>query len=194
LLLQSLETQTGGSFAVTRWDPHPHEVTPYFRGSNPASVSPYWLDDPDLYFPLPFKRRGVLFGFPTDRLAAPPKLRDTSHVVAPSSGYNRSGLPAYHPAPGRTAHQQLSWSFAPLRRLSLSESTKPRFASPGTFRPQGLSPSRRIAPRPDARPYFRPVTPLGFHSPGVFPHRQVPPARHRYGIALVVFFPLTALT
>jgi hypothetical protein len=58
--------------------------------------------------------------------------------------------------------QLLSGSFAPLRRLCPSESTPPRVTSPGTFRPQGFTPSRRITPRPNARPYFMPVTPVGF--------------------------------
>jgi hypothetical protein len=57
---------------------------------------------------------------------------------------------------------QLSWSFLPLRRLSPGESTPPRFASPGTFRPQGFAPSRRLTPRPNARPCFMPETPMGF--------------------------------
>jgi hypothetical protein len=73
----------------------------------------------------------------------------------------------------RWAFQQLSWSSVPLRRLSPSESTYPRFTSPGTFRPQSFALSRRIAPRSDARPYFMPVTPMGFCSPRVFPHNQV---------------------
>jgi hypothetical protein len=59
-------------------------------------------------------------------------------------------------------HQRLSWSFFPLRRMSLSESTPLRFAKPDTFRPQGFSPSRRVTPRPDVRPCFMPVAPMGF--------------------------------
>jgi hypothetical protein len=74
---------------------------------------------------------------------------------------------------------QLSWSFAPLRRLSPSESTPRRLATPTTFRPQGFTPSRRLAPRSNARPCFMPVTSLGFRSPGAFPRCQVHPARHR---------------
>jgi hypothetical protein len=73
----------------------------------------------------------------------------------------------------RWASQQLSWSSVPLRRLSPSESTQPRFTSPGTFRPQSFSLSRRISPRSDARPCFMPVTPMGFSPSGVFPHNQV---------------------
>jgi hypothetical protein len=52
--------------------------------------------------------------------------------------------------------------FLPLRRMSPSESTPRRLATPTTFRPQGFSPSRRIPPRSDARPCFMPVTPMGF--------------------------------
>jgi len=70
--------------------------------------------------------------------------------------------------------RRLSWSSFPLRRLSPGESTPPRLATPSTFRPQGFSPSRRISPRPDARPCFRPVTPLGFRSSGAFPRCQAP--------------------
>jgi len=73
----------------------------------------------------------------------------------------------------RWAFQQLSWSSSPLRRIGSSESTSPRLASPGTFRPQGFAPSRRFPPRSNARPCFMPVTSLGFCSPGVFPHNQV---------------------
>jgi hypothetical protein len=72
----------------------------------------------------------------------------------------------------RWVFRQLSWSSSPLRRISSSESTSPRFTSPGTFRPQGFSPSRRFAPRLNARPCFMPETPMGFHSPGTFPHNQ----------------------
>jgi hypothetical protein len=108
-------------------------------------------------------------GKPADR----PKPHSASHVVAPSSGYNPSGPLTCFPLRGRIARQQLPWSFSPLRRISLNESTSPRFASPGTFRSQGFSPSQRLAPRPDVQPYFRLVTPLGFRSTGAFPHCQV---------------------
>jgi hypothetical protein len=62
----------------------------------------------------------------------------------------------------------------PLRRLSPCESTPPRFASPGTFRPQGFSPSRRLSPRQDLPALFQTGNALGVRPPGVFPHRQVP--------------------
>jgi hypothetical protein len=68
--------------------------------------------------------------------------------------------------------------FLPLRRLSPSESTPRRLATPTTFRPQGFAPSRRLFPRSNARPCFMPVTSMGFHSPGAFPRCQVHPARH----------------
>jgi hypothetical protein len=111
------------------------------------------------------------------RPAVQPKLPSSSLAVTPPSGHRPFGPPTCCSAPGRTAHRQPSWSFPPLRRFNLSESTVPRFASPGPFRPQGFSPSRRITPRPDVRPYFRPVAPLGFRSSGVYPHRQVPRTR-----------------
>jgi len=63
--------------------------------------------------------------------------------------------------------------FLPLRRMSPSESTPRRLATPATFRPQGFAPSRRIPPRSNARPCFMPVTPMGFRSSGVFPRCQV---------------------
>jgi hypothetical protein len=87
----------------------------------------------------------------------------------------------------KTARQLLSWSFAPLRRVSPSESTPPRLATPGTFRPQGFSPSRRLAPRSNAQPCFMLVTSMGFCSSGGFPHCQVPTARRR-GNTLLAFF------
>jgi len=79
----------------------------------------------------------------------------------------------------RWTSQQLSWSSSSLRRISSSESTSPRFASPGTFRPQGFSPSRRLPPRSNARPCFMPETPMGFCSSRGFPHNQVLPTRRR---------------
>jgi hypothetical protein len=59
---------------------------------------------------------------------------------------------------------------------------------PGTFHPQGFSPSRRFTPRPNVRPCFVPVTSMGFalqgfspaarfrgSSPRNFPHDVSPP-------------------
>jgi hypothetical protein len=77
------------------------------------------------------------------------------------------------------AKQLLSWSSTPLRRCNPSESTPPRFATPGTFRPQGFSPSRRVTPRSNARSCFIPVTSMGFSSPfRGFPSLLGPVARH----------------
>jgi len=87
----------------------------------------------------------------------------------------------------RWTFQQLSWSSLPLRRIGPSESTSPRLTTPGTFRPQGFSPSRRLPPRSNARPCFMPITSLGFCSPGGFPHNQVRSARRRR-ITLLAFF------
>ena len=130
------------------------------------------------------------FGIPIDLPAAQPKPYSSSHVVAPISGFNPtrpanektiplpigSALPkdCFPSGFRRGSRQQLSWSFLPLRRMDPSESTPPRLASPGTFRPQGFAPSRRFPPRSDLRPYFIPVAPLGFCSTGIFPHCQVP--------------------
>jgi hypothetical protein len=107
------------------------------------------------------------FGFPSTnpsrgRSFATPLMR-----LRPLQGSTRHGLPtpsvSYTPkGEQNTACRQLSWSSLPLRRLSPGESTPPRLASPGTFRPQGFSPSRRIAPRPNVRPCFMPETPMGF--------------------------------
>jgi hypothetical protein len=108
------------------------------------------------------------FGLPTDSPASGPKPIGNSRVVKPSPGFTHlarqlTGLLGYRP------RWLLSWSSAPLRRLSTSESTPPRFATPGTFRPQGFSPSRRVTPRPHLQPYFRLVTPLGFALSRGFP-------------------------
>jgi len=138
------------------------------------------------------QRRGRHFGLPIGRAAVRPKPVSASRAVGPPSGYDPPGPPARRPAPGRTTSRQLSWSFWPLRRLSLSESTCPRFASPGTFRPQSFSPSRRLAPRPDVRPSFRSVTPLGFWLSRVFPPLPGPTGLSPGGITLLAFFPLCA--
>lgn len=93
----------------------------------------------------------------------------------------------------KAAQSATLMEFLPLRRLSPSESTPRRFATPTTFRPQGFSPSRRLAPRSDARPCFMPVTPMGFRSPGVFPRCQVPPARRPWNYPLGVSPPQSAV-
>jgi hypothetical protein len=102
-----------------------------------------------------------------DQPVARPKPGDSSHAVAPTTGFNPTrpahALGSTTPKGKRAAaRRQLSWSSFPLRRLSPDESTPPRLASPGTFRPQGLVPSRRLAPRLNVRPCFMPETPMGF--------------------------------
>jgi hypothetical protein len=116
-------------------------------------------------------------GIPSDPPVTPPRRSNSSHVVAPTTGFNppwpadraNSGSEEHKPARPATLME-----FLPLRRLSPSESTPRRIATPATFRPQGFSPSRRITPRSDARPCFMPETPMGFRSPGGYPHCQVP--------------------
>jgi len=108
------------------------------------------------------------FGLPTDSPASRPKPFGSSRVVKPSPGFTHLarqliGFLGYRP------RWQLSWSSTPLRRLSTSESTPPRLATPGTFRPQGFSPSRRLAPRPHLQSCFRLVTPLGLPLSRGFP-------------------------
>ena len=57
----------------------------------------------------------------------------------------------------------LSWGSRPLRRLSHGGSTVPEFTSLRSLRSQDFSSSQRFAPRHTVRPYFMPVTSLGFH-------------------------------
>lgn len=124
------------------------------------------------------------------RSAVQPKLPSSSLAVTPPTGHRPLGPPTCRSAPGRTAYRQPSWSSLPLRRMNLSESTSPRFASPGKFRPQGFAPSRRVTPRPDVRPYFRPVAPLGFSLFRGFPPLPGPADSSSHGIALVALLPL----
>jgi len=57
----------------------------------------------------------------------------------------------------------LSSESSPLRRLPCG-SYAPGFASPGPFRPQGFSPSRRLAPRLTCPALFRAGALLEFHA------------------------------
>jgi hypothetical protein len=110
--------------------------------------------------------------------------------LRPLQGPTQRGPPTFStPAPKSvvTYWSATLMEFLPLRRLSPSESTCRRFATPTTFRPQGFAPSRRFTPRPNARPCFIPVTPMGFHSPGVFPHCQVSRAPRSRDYPLDVF-------
>lgn len=122
-------------------------------------------------------------GIPADQPVTPPKRGNSSPAVAPTTGSNPTwpaNLASFAAPKSNKINSVslLSWSFLPLRRISPSESTPRRLATPTTFRPQGFSPSRRLSPRSNARPCFMPVTSMGFHSPGVFPRCQVQPARH----------------
>jgi hypothetical protein len=110
-------------------------------------------------------------------------------VVTPTSGLyptRPADLTTARSEEHTAAQPATLMEFFPLRRISPSESTPRRLAAPATFRPQGFTPSRRLAPRSNARPCFMPVTSMGFCPPGVFPHCQVPSARHR-GIPLLAF-------
>jgi hypothetical protein len=55
--------------------------------------------------------------------------------------------------------------FGPLQRSRQARSTVPGFASPGRFRPQGFTPSRRFTPSLAVRPCFMPVTLMGLSPP-----------------------------
>jgi hypothetical protein len=103
---------------------------------------------------------------PIDQLAARPKPYSSSHVVMPSTGYNPLGPPPTRSLPKqKTLHTAPLMEFCAPSTLGSSESTPPRLAIPGTFRPQGFSPSRRVPPRSNARSYFVPVTSMGFCTP-----------------------------
>ena len=113
--------------------------------------------------------------------------------LRPLQGSTQHGPPTSQLPPLRRATEKAKpatlMEFLSLRRVSPSESTPRRFATPTTFRPQGFSPSRRLSPRSNAQPYFMPVTPMGFQlsrdfpslpgstgsSPGNCPHDISPP-------------------
>jgi hypothetical protein len=86
--------------------------------------------------------------------------------LRPLQGSTQHGPPTSQRLPLRKATEAAQsatlMEFLPLRRISSSESTPRRFATPTTFRPQGFAPSRRLSPRSNARPCFMPVTPMGF--------------------------------
>jgi hypothetical protein len=161
----------------------PRAVTLHFRGVRSIGVSPYWLGDPggdlrDSNEPLA-KPVFLPTNRPLRRDEAAPLLR-----LRPLQGSTQRGPPTSLILSLRkateTAQLATLMEFLPLRRLSPSESTSRRFATPTTFRPQGFSPSRRFAPRPDARPCFMPVTPMGFALQGFSPtvrSHQLSPVR-----------------
>jgi hypothetical protein len=143
----------------------PLVVTLHFRGLRPIGVSPYWLGDPGRAYKT--QKSHAHSGIPADPPVTPPKRSNSSHAVAPTTGFNPT-WPADLAAPSAPKNRKKPtrsatlMEFLPLRRMSPSESTPRRLATPTTFRPQGFSPSRRIPPRSDARPCFMPVTPMGF--------------------------------
>jgi hypothetical protein len=79
----------------------PHGVTLRFRGFGPAGVSPYWLDDPDSYFPRMINAVVYLSVFrPTDpsfgRSLTTPLVRlrplqGTTHLARRSAALHRAG-------------------------------------------------------------------------------------------------------
>jgi hypothetical protein len=182
-------------------------VAPHFRGLRMVEVSPS-LVRRSRGAPCATLKSQARFGFSIDLPAARPKPCSSSLVVVPISGFNptRPARDRRHLTPDelalskdyvpnglrRGSRQQLSWSFLSLRRMNPSESTPPRFASPGTFRPQGFAPSRRFAPRSDLRSCFIPVTSLGFLPFRDFPSPSGPGARHPVDtlLALLLRIPL----
>jgi hypothetical protein len=169
---------------------HPHEVTVHFRGLRPAGVSPWLVRRPRFALTAPpvIDDAGYLPVFrptclPVHRSFLAPllwlrPLKGTTHPARRSAFCAR-----------QKAFQQLSWSFLPLRRLSLSKSTSSRFASPGSVPSPGFLTLSTVYSSPRRPTIFRLVTPMGFRSPRVFPHHQVPWAHRHHGIALLAFFP-----
>jgi hypothetical protein len=147
--------------------PVPHAVTLHFRGLRSIGVSPYWLRRSRL-------RRLLLkrVELHADRYSSRPTSRfaETKQLLSCGCAHfrvqpNVARRPCYSclsEEGQKRLNQRLSWSFFPLRRLSPSESTPRRLATPTTFRPQGFTPSRRLSPRSNARPCFMPVTSMGF--------------------------------
>jgi hypothetical protein len=168
-------------------------------------VSPYWLGDPEVR--ICDSESHARFGIPATCPPIGRSLTTPLMRLRPLQGPTRHGPPTHGHSAAPRGHRafptspkgcrgcrcwQLSWSFLPLRRLSPGESTPPRLASPGTFRPQGFTPSRRLPPRLNARPCFMPETSMGFFalqgfsltarstgsSPLDCPHDVSPPHQH----------------
>jgi hypothetical protein len=157
----------------------PRAVTLRYRGVRSIEVSPHWLGDPDTYLGNSLDVLLYRSVFPSIH----PLLAEALQHLSCSCAHFRVQPDAARRLPPKLPPQvmdskvnqrQLSWSSMPLRRVGTSESTPPRFAEPGTFRPQGFSPSRRITPRLHVRPCFMPVTSLGFCPSGIFPRCQHP--------------------
>jgi hypothetical protein len=111
----------------------------------------------------------VPFGLPPGTLSPGRSLATPLLQLRPLQGITRPTcrLPPYGaPTP--------LMEFCPLRRMSPSESTGPRLASPSMFRPQGFPPSRRFPPRQDLPALFHAGNAHGVCPSGVFPHCQVP--------------------
>jgi len=76
------------------------------------------------------------------------------------------------PSPGPLrARDHPSWGFAPLQRLASGGSVSPGFASPGTFRPRGLSPPRRLSPPLSSRAHDARCRSWGLRFAGSFERR-----------------------
>jgi len=168
----------------------PHAVTLHFRGLRSIGVSPYWLGDPGRAWCNSNESRAYRYSYRPTGHSAEAKQR----LSCGCAHYRVQPNVARRPdrcVPKSTAIQRSTtlMEFLPLRRLSPSESTSRRLATPTTFRPQGFSPSRRLTPRSNARSCFIPVTPMGFRPSGVFPRCQVPRARHPQNFPHGVFPP-----
>jgi len=74
--------------------------------------------------------------------------------------------------------------FPPLQRFQSRGSGPRGLTSPATVRPQRFSRSRRLTPRDTFRPYFVPVTLLGFRLQGVAPLRGPDLSRGRCSLAV----------
>jgi hypothetical protein len=100
---------------------------------------------------------------------APPKPIIIS-VRPPPAGFQSPS--EYHRAclPDLTAQAwPLSWGSFPFGAYDRPEPTNPGLASPGTLRLQAFTASWRLASPDASRPYFMPVTPLGFALQSFFP-------------------------
>jgi hypothetical protein len=64
----------------------PHAVTLHFRGLRSIGVSPYWLGDPGGVFATQMSY--TQSGIPADSSVTSPKRSNSSHAVAPTSGFN----------------------------------------------------------------------------------------------------------
>jgi len=142
----------------------PHVVTLHFRGLRPIGVPPYLVRRSRVRFRNSKEPHAVRYFSQSARCSAETKQLLSCGCAHYRVQPNVARQPRRPPAPKsrRPARSATLMEFLPLRRLSPSESTSRRDATPTTFRPQGFSPSRRFAPHSDVRPCFMPVTPMGF--------------------------------